>query len=125
MLKIAVPVVMAELGWMAMGVVDTAMVGGLGPEAISAAGVGNAMHIAFAIFGMAVMLGLDTLVSQAYGARDIRDCHRWFFDGLTLGGADGGAGHGAAASWSGSPYPFSAFTAPCGRYWSPTSACSS
>lgn len=86
MLRIAIPVVMAELGWMAMGVVDTVMVGGLGPEAISAAGVGNAMHIAFAIFGMAVMLGLDTLVSQAYGARDIRECHRWFFDGLTLAG---------------------------------------
>jgi MATE family multidrug resistance protein len=78
MLKIAVPVVMAELGWMTMGVVDTVMVGPLGPEAISAAGVGNSMHIAFAIFGMAVMLGLDTLVSQAYGARNIRDCHRWF-----------------------------------------------
>lgn len=84
MLKIAVPVVMAELGWMTMGVVDTVMVGPLGPEAISAAGIGNAMHIAFAIFGMAVMLGLDTLVSQAFGARDIRECHRWFFDGLTL-----------------------------------------
>src|SRR5687767_15515774 len=86
MLRIAVPVVLAELGWMTMGVVDTVMVGPLGPEAISAAGVGNAMHIAFAIFGMAVMLGLDTLVSQAYGARDIRACHRWFFDGLTLAG---------------------------------------
>jgi MATE family multidrug resistance protein len=86
MLKIAVPVVTAELGWMAMGVVDTVMVGALGPEAISAAGVGNAMHIAFAIFGMAVMLGLDTLVSQAYGARDLRACHRWFFDGLMLAG---------------------------------------
>ncbi|HTH23805.1 MAG TPA: MATE family efflux transporter, partial [Vicinamibacterales bacterium] len=85
-LRIAVPVVMAELGWMAMGVVDTVMVGGIGPEAISAAGVGNAMNIAFAIFGMAVMLGLDTLVSQAYGARDIRACHRWFFDGLMLAG---------------------------------------
>src|SRR5689334_19900539 len=86
MLKIAIPVVMAELGWMTMGVVDTVMVGRLGPEAISAAGVGNSMHIAFVIFGMATMLGLDTLVSQAYGARDIRDCHRWFFDGLTLSG---------------------------------------
>jgi multidrug resistance protein, MATE family len=86
MLKLAVPVVMAELGWMTMGVVDTVMVGPLGPQAISAAGVGNSMHIAFAIFGMAVMLGLDTLVSQAYGRRDIRDCHRWFFDGLMLAG---------------------------------------
>jgi MATE family multidrug resistance protein len=84
MLRIAVPVVMAELGWMSMGVVDTIMVGPLGPQAISAAGVGNSMHIAFAIFGMAIMLGLDALVSQAYGARDIRECHRLFFDGLAL-----------------------------------------
>ena len=85
MLRLAVPVVMAELGWMAMGVVDTLMVGPLGPEAISAVGVGAAMHIAFAIFGMGVLLGLDTLVSQAFGAGDVRDCHRWLFDGLTLG----------------------------------------
>ena len=84
MLRIAVPVVMAELGWMAMGVVDTIMVGPLGPEAISAAGVGTAMHMGFAVFGMGVLLGLDTLVSQAFGRRDLRDCHRWLFDGLTL-----------------------------------------
>ena len=86
MLRIAIPVVMAELGWMAMGVVDTIMVGPLGPQAISAAGVGNSMHIAFAIFGMGVLLGLDTLVSQAFGARNIRECHRLFFDGLALAG---------------------------------------
>jgi MATE family multidrug resistance protein len=84
MLRIAVPVVLAELGWMSMGVVDTIMVGPLGPQAISATGVGNSMHIAFAIFGMAIMLGLDALVSQAFGARDIRECHRLFFDGLAL-----------------------------------------
>lgn len=84
MLRIAVPVVVAELGWMAMGVVDTIMVGPLGPQAISAAGVGNSLHIAFAIFGMGVLLGMDTLVSQAFGARDIRECHRVFFDGLAL-----------------------------------------
>jgi MATE family multidrug resistance protein len=85
-LRLAIPVVMAELGWMAMGVVDTIMVGPLGPQAISAAGVGNSMHIAFAIFGMGILLGLDTLVSQAFGARDIKQCHRLFLDGLALAG---------------------------------------
>lgn len=84
MLRLAIPVVVAELGWMTMGVVDTLMVGGLGPEAISAVGIGASMHIAVAIFGMGVLLGLDTLVSQAYGAGDVTDCHRWLIDGLTL-----------------------------------------
>ena len=77
MLRLAMPVVLAELGWMSMGIVDTIMVAPLGPAAIGAAGIGNALHIAFAIFGMGLLLGLDTLVSQAYGAGDHRDCHRW------------------------------------------------
>jgi MATE family, multidrug efflux pump len=84
MLRIAVPVVLAELGWMGMGVIDTVMVGPLGPAAIAAAGVGNSLHIAFAIFGMGLLLGLDTLVSQAFGARRIDDCHRWLFHGVVL-----------------------------------------
>ena len=84
MLRIAIPVVLAELGWMAMGVVDTVMVGSLGPAAIGAAGVGTSMHMGFAVFGMGVLLGLDTLVSQAFGARDLRNCHRWLVDGVTL-----------------------------------------
>ena len=70
MLRLAAPVVLAELGWMSMGIVDTIMVAPLGPAAIGAAGIGNALHIAFAIFGMGLLLGLDTLVAQAYGAGD-------------------------------------------------------
>ena len=83
-LRLAVPVVLAELGWMGMGVVDTIMVGPLGPSAIGAAGVGTSMQMALAIFGMGVLLGLDTLVSQAYGARDVDDCHRWLLHGSVL-----------------------------------------
>ncbi len=69
---------------MGMGVVDTIMVGPLGPTAIAAAGVGNSLHIGFAIFGMGLLLGLDTLVSQAYGARDLDLCRRWLWRGLEL-----------------------------------------
>lgn len=84
MLRVAIPVVFAELGWMAMGVIDTIMVGPLGPEAIAAAGVGTSLHMAFAIFGMGLLLGLDTLVSQAFGARQITECHRWLVHGVAL-----------------------------------------
>lgn len=75
---------MAELGWMAMGIVDTIMVGSLGPSAISAVGVAVSIQMAITIFGMGVLLGLDTLVSQAFGARKIDECHRWLFDGIVL-----------------------------------------
>ncbi len=84
MLRLAVPVVLAELGWMAMGVVDTIMVGPLGPAAIGATGIGMSLHMAFAIFGMGLLLGLDTLVSQAFGARRVDECHRWLIHGVAL-----------------------------------------
>ncbi|MGH9387296.1 MAG: MATE family efflux transporter [Vicinamibacterales bacterium] len=83
-LRLAVPVVAAELGWMGMGIVDTVMVGPLGPAAIGAVGVGAGIHGAFALSGMGLLLGLDTLVSQAFGRRDLAACHRWLFHGLAL-----------------------------------------
>jgi MATE family multidrug resistance protein len=75
MLHLAVPVVIAELGWMSMSIVDTIMVGPLGPAAIGATGVGGSAFYAFAIFGLGLLLGLDTLVSQSYGAGNRADCH--------------------------------------------------
>jgi MATE family multidrug resistance protein len=84
LLKLAIPVVLAEIGWMSMGIVDTLMVGPLGPQAIGAAGLGSGVFSAVGFFGLGLLLGLDTLVSQAYGARRIDDCHRWLFHGLAL-----------------------------------------
>lgn len=84
MLRLAAPVVLAELGWMFMGVVDTFMVGPLGPEAIAAVGVGSSLFMALAILGVGILLGLDTLVSQSYGASRLDDCHAWFFHGVVL-----------------------------------------
>jgi len=83
-LRLAGPVILAELGWMGMGIVDTIMVGPLGPAAIAASGVANSLHLGFVIFGMGLLLGLDTLVSQAYGAGDLRLCRSWLRRGIQL-----------------------------------------
>ena len=40
-LRLAWPVIVAELGWMLMGVIDTLMVGRVAPEAIGAVGLGS------------------------------------------------------------------------------------
>jgi MATE family multidrug resistance protein len=84
LLKLAVPVVLAEIGWMAMGVVDTIMVAPLGPAAIGATGMGSGVFTAIAIFGMGLMLGLDALVSQAFGARRLDECVRWLHHGVWM-----------------------------------------
>lgn len=82
--SLAAPVVIAEVGWVSMQIVDIAMVGRLGPEAIGAVGVGSALFLAFSVFGMGLLLGLDTLVSQAFGARDRPACDRWLRHGVFL-----------------------------------------
>jgi MATE family multidrug resistance protein len=84
MLRLAGPVVLAEIGWMSMGIVDTIMVGPLGAAAIGATGMSSSLFIAVAIFGMGIMLGLDTLVAQSYGANRLDDCVRWLQHGICL-----------------------------------------
>ena len=86
MLGLAAPLVMAELGWMTMSVVDTMMVGRLpqSAQAIAAVSLASIIYIAVAIFGTGLMLGLDTLVSHSYGAGDVEDCHRSMVNGAYL-----------------------------------------
>src|SRR5260370_34112997 len=62
MLRIAIPLALAALGWMFMSVVDTVMVGGLPSSAVAigAASVGSALFYAFSIFGTGLMAGSGT-----------------------------------------------------------------
>jgi multidrug resistance protein, MATE family len=84
MLTIAGPVIVAELGWVAMGLVDTLMVGPLGAEAIGAVGLGSSLFIAVGVFAMGLLLGLDPLVAAAFGAKRIDECHHWLVAGVWL-----------------------------------------
>ena len=84
LLRLAGPVILAEIGWMSMGLVDTLMVGRLGPAAIGATGMGSGVFTAIVIFGMGLMLGLDALVSRAAGAGRPDECLRWLHQGVVL-----------------------------------------
>jgi MATE family multidrug resistance protein len=84
LLLLAIPVVLSELGWMAMSIVDTIMVGRLSPAAIGAVGVSSALFYTPALFGIGLLLGLDTLVAQAFGRGDFDDCHRALAQGVYL-----------------------------------------
>jgi len=69
---------------MSMGLVDTVMVGRLGPAAIAATGMGSGVFTAIMIFGAGLMLGVDSLVSRAAGAGRDDECLRWLHQGVVL-----------------------------------------
>ena len=86
MLTLALPLILAEVGWMSMGIVDTVMVGHMAKPAlaISAAALGQVLYntIAFGIAG--ILLGLDTYLAQSHGAGRFDEANRWLLHGLIL-----------------------------------------
>ena len=70
LLRLAVPTVAVQVGWMSMGVVDTIVVGHVSVDAMAAVALGNLLFLAISIFGMGILTGLDPVISQAVGARD-------------------------------------------------------
>jgi len=86
LLRLAIPLALAELGWMAMGVVDVVMVGRLpaSADAIGAASLGSALFYPFAIAAVGLLAGLDTLVSHAFGANDLDEARRSLGSGLAI-----------------------------------------
>src|ERR1700730_425869 len=85
-LRLALPLIIAEIGWMCMGIVDTIMVGRLpnSAVAIGATGLGQSLYHSITIFGGGLLLGLDTFVSQAYGRKDLNDARLSLGNGLFL-----------------------------------------
>jgi multidrug resistance protein, MATE family len=70
MLRLAIPVVIIQVGMMAMGVVDTVMVGHISAQALAAVALGNLYFFTLAVFAMGTLMVLDPVVAQAVGAGD-------------------------------------------------------
>ncbi|MEW5915309.1 MAG: MATE family efflux transporter [Gemmatimonadota bacterium] len=82
--RLAGPIAVAQLGMMAMGVVDVLMVGRVSPQAIAAVALGNFYWVVIVFFGQGVIMVLDPLVSQAVGAGDDRALRLALQRGLVL-----------------------------------------
>jgi MATE family multidrug resistance protein len=85
-LRLALPLIFAEVGWMSMGIVDTIMVGRLpnSAVAIGATGLGQSLYHSVAIFTGGLLLGMDTFVAHAYGREDLEDARHSLVNGLFL-----------------------------------------
>ena len=87
-LSLSYPVIIGQLGFIMMGVVDTMMVGGLGAIPLAAASVANSLFILILIIGIGISYAVTPLVSIAAGAKKLDDCgtifrNSWLVNVLT------------------------------------------
>ena len=82
--KLAIPVVAAQVGMMAMGMVDVMMIGRVSTEAIAAVALGHVFTFGLVIIGLGALQALDPLISQALGAGDQRALGTHLQRGLVL-----------------------------------------
>src|SRR5687767_5978889 len=70
MSRLATPIVIVQVGLMAMGTVDTMMVGHVSADALASVALGNLFFYLAVGFGMGALLALDPVIAQAVGADD-------------------------------------------------------
>jgi multidrug resistance protein, MATE family len=69
-LKLAIPVMLSNLGHVAMGVTDNIMVGNVNAVSLAAAGLAFVIFNVFLLFGIGVSYAITPLVAEADGAQD-------------------------------------------------------
>ena len=82
--RLATPVVLTQLGMMLMGTVDAMMLGRYSERALAAGALGNSVSFGLVVFPMGVLMVLDPLVAQAFGAESHVRIGRHFKQGLLL-----------------------------------------
>jgi len=83
---LAWPLVLAEIGWMAMGLVDTMMVGHMphSAQAIGGVSLGGVIFYMAAMFGGSILFSLDTKVSQSFGAGNLADANHSLLNAMYI-----------------------------------------
>lgn len=85
MASLALPVAAVQVGLVFQGIVDTAMVGRVSAPDLAAVALGNLYFFGISVFGMGMLMALDPIVSQAFGAEDRRGIELAIQRGLVLG----------------------------------------
>jgi MATE family multidrug resistance protein len=84
LVQLAWPVVLGQIGLMAMGFVDLVAVRSLGEDATAAVGIGNTLSYATLILAMGCGAGLDPLVAQAFGRGEPGAAGTWALRGAVV-----------------------------------------
>ena len=83
-LNLAYPIIVGQLGFIMMGVVDSLMVGQIGAAPLAAAALGNSFTILIHIIGYGVSMAVTPLVAIAVGAKRFDECGIYFRQSLLV-----------------------------------------
>ena len=81
-LRLAVPMMLTQLGQIAMITSDLVLIGRLGEEAVAAAALAHTVYFVSFTFGLGLMAAVSPLAAQAFGAGDVRLIRRSLRVGL-------------------------------------------
>lgn len=83
-LVLALPMMVAQGGLMAMGVVDTLVIGRVSSLDMAGVALGNSVAGVIIVFGVGMAMGIEPLVSQSLGAGDPVRARAWLWQGMYL-----------------------------------------
>ncbi len=84
-LKLGAPLVAAQLMQMSMNVADTIMAGNFSAEALAAIAVGNSLWVPILIFVLGILLVINPIIAQLFGAGKKEQIGKNLWQGLWLG----------------------------------------
>lgn len=82
--RLAWPLAASQLGLNLLGLVDTFFAGKIDDVTLASVSIGNAVFYGTAVLGMGVMMGLDSVASQAFGAGEDRRSREALWQGVYL-----------------------------------------
>ena len=83
-IKLAYPVIIGQLGFIMMGVVDSMMVGSVGAVPLGAASLGNSLTMIIFIIGIGISFAVTPLVAIEVGAKRYDNCGVYFRQSLLV-----------------------------------------
>ena len=83
-IRLALPLVLVQIGMMFMGVVDTIMVGHVSATVLAAVALGNLYFFNAIVLSQGTLMALDPVIAQAVGASDMDAVSRAVQRGLIL-----------------------------------------
>jgi multidrug resistance protein, MATE family len=85
-LKLAWPIVLANIAQTAMPTTDVVLIGRLGPEALASAALATNLFFAFAFFGTGIVTAIAPMVARELGRNrhSVRDVRRTFRQGMWM-----------------------------------------